>query len=125
MFDVPFFSVTRLASHPNFDAVINCIIRLLSLRSCKSVVVRTYILQMLPTILDLDKGAHGIMKVVERLVTDMFPSVSSHLKRGSTEAIEYAMQLKELLVTCVDEARSHNAETAIEVGCCMRVFCTL
>lgn len=104
------------ASHPNFNAVINCIIGLLSLRDRKNAAVQTYILQMLPTLLSFEKGVNDIIKALELLVTDTFPSVSSRMKRGSTEAREYAMQLKELLITCVSAAKKNNPDIVVKVG---------
>lgn len=78
---------------------------MLRLREPKHNGVRVQALSLLSTFLLVGVSSHLIIQEVEALVTDLFPSVSGKMKRGSAEAREYARQLRELLLACIDVAR--------------------
>lgn len=68
---------------------------------------RTEALRLLPPFLALPADtARRILVAIEAIVTDLFPTLSHELPRGSTQATDYAVQLLALLDAAVAAAQS-------------------
>lgn len=93
---------------------------LLRLRERKHTGIRAQALHMLPVFLMFESTSDLVIQEVSALVTDVFPSVSGKMKRGSAEAREYALQLRELLLACINVAEHGKSEILTKV--CNRFF---
>ncbi|GMH34456.1 hypothetical protein BSKO_02290 [Bryopsis sp. KO-2023] len=98
-----------------YSSILDAFLALLALRDRKSAPIRSQALQLLPSFLAFQESADRIVTAVDSMVTDVFPSISSSMKRGSTDAREYAMQLKELLNAAANAAKRNQPDIAIKL----------